>query len=58
MEVNDKPLMASEIIGALGQPKRAIAHFKSGSIAPPTLNKVGGENFSNLVSSFISTPDS
>ena len=33
MEVNDKPLMASEIIGALGQPKRAIAHFKSGSIA-------------------------
>lgn len=33
MEINDKPLMASEIIGALGQPKRAIAHFKSGSIA-------------------------
>ena len=33
MEINDKPLMASEIIGALGQPKRAIAHFKSGFIA-------------------------
>ena len=33
MEINDKPLMASEIIGALGQPKRTIAHFKSGSIA-------------------------
>ena len=33
MEINDKPLMASEIIGALVQPKRTIAHFKSGSIA-------------------------
>jgi hypothetical protein len=33
MEINDKPLMASEIIGAMAQPKRAMAKYQGGSIA-------------------------
>jgi len=33
MEIKNKPLMASEIIGAMSQPKRTIERYQGGSIA-------------------------
>jgi glycosyltransferase involved in cell wall biosynthesis len=56
MEIKNKPLMASEIIGAMSQPKRTIERYQGGSIAEAKIREtqsmlVNAQKF--LVSNYL-----